>query len=168
MHLFYFLANFWTFGCGDHLWILTFTGGRWTGVCLFCEADQALFQGVPAVRPRRPPGCRDVVVDDVDRFWGPGGHDLSWACRPGRRPPPVKFSPLTSHGFVELASTSSRVRVQCRGSLVFTCRHACVVCRTCTRSLASSGTTKYIPDENEISPAALERHHRGVRSDQIS
>ena len=49
MHLIYFSANFGTFG-GHQLDSLA--GG---GLAFFGEGDEALFQGVPAVRP---PGCR--------------------------------------------------------------------------------------------------------------
>jgi len=64
-------------------------------ISLFGEGDEALFQGVPAVRP--------AAGSLSTRVWErAGGHELSWACRPAAAD--KSLVDFTSHGFVELAA----------------------------------------------------------------
>lgn len=110
MHLFYFLANFGTFG-GHQLGSLA--GGGSTGdgdSCCCLPSTRGLLAFLVRVMRLYFRVClrsgRRGVVDEIL----------------GAGPPPIKSARLTSHGFVEL---TGRV---CRGNLVSTCRHACVIC----------------------------------------
>ena len=95
MHLFYFSANFGTFGgvTWIHWWAvdrsatgIAVVASPWL-ISLLGEGDEALFQGVPVVRP--------AAGSLSTRVWErAGGHELSWACRPAAADKSLVDSPL--------------------------------------------------------------------------